>query len=200
VHNDQTPLMTKFFLTVFILTFLFSCKSPDTPNVKSASSEDTANKDTSIKRSDTTPVKKLGFYILEGDSLVVPPFEIEVKLSPKAKERIVNSNETIIIDVFLEGTPKNPSKAHLEEDGSFFVGTAKREISYGQIARFDNLKFPKKIYDQLADKDVDLTVNVYTGRKSSQDNLITGGFLGDKVSNVINKRFTMNEKLIYNDD
>lgn len=100
--------------------------------------------------------------MLEGDSVLVPPFEIEVALSSKAKDRIVNSNETIIINVFLEGTPKNPSRVHLEEDGSFYVGSAKREITYGQIARIDNLKFPKKIYDQLADKDVDLNLDVYT--------------------------------------
>jgi hypothetical protein len=146
------------------------------------------------------PVKKLGFYTLQGDSVVVPPFEIEVALSSKAKERIVNSNETIVIDVFLEGIPKDSSKVHLEEDGSFYVGSAEREIIYGQVASFDNLKFPKKIYDQLADKDVELNLNVYTGRKSSQNNLITGDALFDKISNVINKRFTLNEKLIYGDD
>jgi hypothetical protein len=192
--------MTKFIWTGFPLAILFSCSSPDTPKIKSASKQQSANNNTILKKIDTTPIKKLGFYTQQGDSVLVPPFEIEVALSPKAKERIINSNETIVIDVFLEGTPKNPSKAHLEEDGSFYVGAAKREISYGQIARFDNLKFPKKIYDQLADKDVDVTVNIYTGRKSSQNNLISGDFLGDKVSNVINKRFTMNEKLISGDD
>ncbi|MGN6163021.1 MAG: hypothetical protein ACTHOF_00635 [Flavisolibacter sp.] len=154
--------MIKSFSTVFILTFLLSCSSSDRPKIKSASRQDTANKDTFLKQLDTTPVKKLGFYMLEGDSVLVPPFEIEVALSSKAKDRIVNSNETIIINVFLEGTPKNPSRVHLEEDGSFYVGSAKREITYGQIARIDNLKFPKKIYDQLADKDVDLNLDVYT--------------------------------------
>lgn len=192
--------MTKSFLPIFLLTFLFSCKSPDPTKVENASNQDSTNKDTPLKKPDTLSLKKLGFYTLQGDSVVVPSFEIEISLSPKAKERIVNSNETIIIAIFLEGTPKDPSKAHFEEDGSFFVGTAKREITYGQIAMFDNLKFPKKIYDQLADKNADLTVNIYTGRKSSQDNLITGDFLSDKVSNIINKRFTLKQKLIYGDD
>jgi len=198
--TEQTLLMTKFFLTVFFLTFLFSCAAPGTHKVKDTSEQGTPNKDTPIKKSYTTTVKKLGFYTLEGDSVLVPSFEIEIALSPKAKTRIVDSNETIIIGVFLEGTPKDSSKVELEEDGSFYVGSAEREISYGQIARFDNLKFPKKIYDQLADKDVDLIVNIFTGRKSSQNNLITGDILADKVSNVINKRFTLNEKLIFDDD
>lgn len=192
--------MTKFCLTVSILTFLASCKSPDTPKIENSSKQDTTERKIPLKNSDTTSIKKLGFYTLEGDSVIVPPFEIEVSLSPKAKYRIVDSNETIIIHVFLEGTPKDPKKAHLEEDGSFYVGAAKKEIVYGQVARFDNLKFPKKIYDQLADKDPDLTVNIYTGRKSSQNNLITGDFLSDKVSNLINRHFTLNQKLIWGDD
>ena len=81
-----------------------------------------------------------------------------------------------------------------------YVGSAKKEISYGQIARFDHIKFPKKLYDQLTDKNVDLTVNVYSGRKSSQDNLIIVDFLSGKVSKIINKHFTLKGKLIYGDD
>jgi hypothetical protein len=200
VCNAKTLLMPKSFLTVFILAFLFSCKSPGTSKLESVSKKDTTKTDASFTKFDTKPSQKLGFYTLEGDSVVLPPFEIEVSLSPKAKDRIVDSNETIIIDVFLEGIPKDPKKAHLEEDGSFYVGSAKREIIYGQIARFDHLKFPKKLYDQLADKDADLTVNIYTGRKSSQNNLITGDFLSDKVSNVINRHFTLKQKLIRGDD
>jgi hypothetical protein len=192
--------MAKNFLAVFILMVLFSCNSHDALKVKNASKQNTANKTISLEKRDTTPIKKLGFYTLQGDSLFVPPFEIEVVLSPKAKNRIVNSHETIIVAVFLEGKPKDPSKVHLEEDGSFYVGSAKKEIIYGQIAKIDNLKFPKKIYDELVDKDVDLNLSVYTGRKSSQNNLIAGDALFDKVSNIINKRFILNEKLIYGDD
>lgn len=82
----------------------------------------------------------------------------------------------------------------------FYVGSSKKEISYGQTARFEDLKFPKKIYDQLAYKDVDLIVNVYSGRRSSQKNLLSVYFLSDKVSNIINKHFTFKGNLIYGDD
>lgn len=160
-----------------------------------------AAKDSLASKPDTAAsLPKLGIYLQEEDSLLVPPFEINITLSPKAQEKISKSNETIIVDVFLQGEPANPKKAHLEEDGSFFVGDAKKEIRPGQAAVFNDLKFPKKIYDQLADKDVDLTVNVYTGRKSSPDNLITGDMLSEKVSKVMNKHFTLHHKLIYGDD
>ena len=192
--------MIKCLLTVSILTVLYSCNSNNTTQTKNASSQDTLTKKISAEEQDAALLKKIGFYTLDGDSLVVPPFEIEISLSPKAKERIVDSNETIIVDISLEGTPKDSSKVHLEEDGSFYVGSSTKEISYGQIARFDHLKFPKKIYDQLADKDVDLSVNVYSGRKSSPNNLLNVDFLSEKISNIINRHFTLKGKLIYGDD
>jgi hypothetical protein len=192
--------MIKALLIVSSLIVLYSCKSKEAPHVKTASNQDTSVLNTTLAKPETVPSTKLGYYTLEGDSVVVPPFEIEISLSKKAEERIIGSNETIIVDVLLEGTPKDSSAVQLEEKGSFYVGSTKREISYGQIARFDDLKFPKEKYDQLSDKDVDLIVNVYSGRKSSTDNLLHCDFLGDKISNVINKRFTLNGKLIFGDD
>ena len=69
-----------------------------------------------------------------------------------------------------------------------------------ETARIDNLKYPREIFDQLADKDVDLSVNVFSGRKSSPDNLLDCEGLFDKVSKVANNRFTLKGKLIYGDD
>ena len=120
--------MIKSFLTCFVLIFLFACTSPAKHEVKGVSKQDTVSKDTSQKMLDKTQVKRLGIYTLQGDSLVVPAFEIEVALSPKARERIVNRNETIIIDVFLEGVPKDSSKVHLEEDGLFMSALQKKKF------------------------------------------------------------------------
>ena len=192
--------MIRSILTVYLTALLFSCNNPGKNETKQPPVQDTTNKAVTAQEPVRFTAPKIELYMLDGDSVLVPPFEIEVPLSPKAKERIVSKNETIIIAIFLEGKPKDPATAHFEEDGSFFVGSATREISYGQTARFDNLKFPKKIYDQLADKDVDLTVNIYTGRKTSPDNLITGDFLSDKISKIINRKFSLKQKLIYGDN
>ncbi len=191
--------MIKTLMTVSVATLFFSCTSHNGSTVKSVAGQDT-DKNIAIKPTDTTSIKQQSIYTFSGDSVVIPPFEIEISLSPKAKERIVNSKETIIVDILLQGTPKDSSKVHSEEDGSFYVASAKREIYYGQVARFDNVKFQNKTYDQLADKDVYLTVNVYTGRKSSKDNLLNVDFLSDKISNIINKHLTLKGKLIYGDD
>jgi hypothetical protein len=137
---------------------------------------------------------------MEGDSVAILPFEIKVSLSPKARDRMTKGGETIIVFVFFEGRPKDSSKAKFEEDGSFFVASSRREIQYGQVARFDSIKFSKAIYDQLADKDIDVDVNVVSGRKSDQNNLLNCDPMFDKISNVVNRQFIINGTLIYGDD
>ena len=102
--------------------------------------------------------------------------------------------------MFFYRISKDSSHTKFEEDGSFYIVSAQKEILYGQVASFDSIKFSKKIYDQLANKDIELGVNVYSGRKSSHDNLLNCEPLFDKISNVVNKKLTLKGKLIYGDN
>jgi len=181
-------------LPFLFLAILVSCNAPENKG------KDSVSADTLTKAQAALAEKKEGIYIVEGDSLRVPAFDVQIELSEKAKQRIVGKGESIVVDVFLEGNPKPGSRAKLEEDGSFFLGSVKREIRYGQTAHIDDLKLPKQLYDQLDDKDADLTVNIYTGRHTSPDNLITGDFLGDKVSKIAGRNFLLKYKLIYGDE
>lgn len=143
-------------------------------------------------------VSHIAYFKIGPDSVTVLPFEIEVTLSPKAIERIVNSKETIIVNVSLTGLPKD--KTLLAEDGEFYVATAEREITYGQVAKFDNIKFSRKTFDQLTGKDVHVNAFVYSGRKSSPDNILTCEIVADSVSRIVNKRIRITGKLIRGDN
>jgi len=189
--------MTKF-LTVLLLTSILFASCLHTDKQKTSSAGDTTA--VAIKKNNADTLKPAGYFKFEGDSVIIPHFEIALNLSPKAAEKITKARETIIVSVFFNGTPKDSSASKLEEDGSFYVSHAEKEIAYGQVARFDSIKFPRKIYDQLADKDIDMTVNVYSGRKSTRDNLLNCELLADKISNTANKRFIIKGRLIYGDD
>lgn len=192
--------MRNLILCSCLICLLSSCNGPSgNKNTGNPGTDTTAHVPGPVKRDSITGTNS-GPYTIQGDSVLVPPFEINVALSPKAKARVADKHETIIISVFLQGEPKDPAKAHLEEDGSFFVASAEQEITYGQTARFTNIRFPKKIYDQLLYKDVDMTIDAGTGRKTSPDNLITGDFLSGKVSELVNRTHHLNYKLIYGDN
>jgi hypothetical protein len=184
---------------MIVLVSLLSCHSHKTQKEDRTAISDTSSQILTKKVSPAS-LHNVALYQIGKDSVTIAPFEIGVILSPKATAAINKGKETIIISLSFTGTPKDSSKASFQEDGSFFVASAEKEISYGQVAQFNNIKFSKKLYDRLADKDIDMDVNVFSGRKSSPDNLLDCEFLSDKISNVVNKKFILKGKLIYGDD
>jgi hypothetical protein len=134
-------------------------------------------------------------YTEDGDNVVIPTFEIEVSNSPKADQTLGKQKETILVAAFFSGEPSNDKDR--DEEGQLFISKKEIELSgNNRIARFEGLKFPKKLYNKLADKDINLLINVYSGRKASQDNLLDCGIMEAKVSKLVNKRFTLGCKLI----
>jgi hypothetical protein len=187
--------MVKLFTTILFLSFfILACTSNDS-RVKT---ELTKNSSDVTKVKDSGTVSTASYFRIENDSITVLPFEIAVSLSPKAKEKIISNKETIIVNVSLSGSPKDEEL--VSEDGNFYVASSEKEIIYGQLAKFDKIKFSKETYDQLIDKDVYVNVFFYSGRKSAKDNLLSGDILSDKISNVVLKQFELTGKLIYGED
>jgi hypothetical protein len=186
--------MTNFLIPLLLFsTFFLSCSANDR-QIKSE-----ATKDTSIVFTKHAGISDtVRYFKIDKDSITVLPFEIGISLSPKAKDKIIHNKETIIVNVSLTGSPKDSTLR--SRDGNFYVAWAEQEITYGQFARFDHIKFSRKVYDQLTDKDVNINVFFYSGRKSSKDNLLDGDLLSDRISNVVNKQFTLKGRLIYGDD
>jgi hypothetical protein len=180
-----------------ILSILCSCSNRQ--EQKSQSKSDTISNH-QVQKVDTTSLRQVKYLKDDGDSIIVDPFEIEIVLSNKAKERIQNSGETIKVSIFYYGYPKDEKKANSEKDGTLYLTGTEKELSYGQIARFENIKISKKDYEELIDKDFELNLNVFSGRKSSKDNLLDCEPLFDKVSSVVNKRHILKGKLIYGDE
>src|SRR5690349_6207007 len=135
--------MKNILTSVSLALLLFSCSNNDEPKNSTLD-----NDSTSVTASNKNLInQKEDYFIIGKDSIAIQPFEIKVALSPKAEQRMKEGKETIIVYVFLTGTPKDSAGAELEEDGSFFVASAEKEILPGQVAKFDGIQFPKKIYD-----------------------------------------------------
>jgi hypothetical protein len=134
-------------------------------------------------------------YTVVGESLVIPAFEIEVRPSDKAAQTLKSKKETVMVSAMFSGFPID--KKDEDEIGQMPILDTIIELSVdNRVARFENIKFPKTVYNKLKDKDIDLLINVYTGRKSSEDNLIDAGIVQKKASEFKDKRFVLNYKLI----
>lgn len=103
-------------------------------------------------------------------------FDVQVTLSEKAKARLTTNKETIIVAGYLAGDPKKQAaKRYIDEMGQVSLGTIKSEVQPGQVAHFGEVKMKKDALAQIDVNGPQLLINVYSGRKSSKDNLLDCG-------------------------
>jgi len=144
----------------------------------------------------------LDYLKIIGDSVEIPSFDIELKLSQKAEKKLKNDNESVIVMAYFSGDPiENIPNKYVDnvEMGELFLLSYPIELTDKRLAKFENIKFSLELYNLLANKDIRLLINVYSGRKSTNINLLDCGILQDSMSKIKGKRFTIKGKLIYND-
>ena len=136
------------------------------------------------------------------DSVIVPSFEIQLNLSKKAEKKLKEENESIIIAVDFIGEPEikiveTKKFEFYDENGDLTIGTKKVEFESERIVKFENCKVSKKLLELLKNKTYEARVNVFSGRKSSKDNIITCDYYQENIEILKNKRIILNGKLIY---
>ncbi len=184
------------YSTLLLLAVIFaSCTSNDKKQNNTGSGKDTITKN-SQTLADTSSTHMIGYYKVEGDSLVIPSFEIDVSLSDKANQKLQKDKETIIVAAYFSGQPKDTTSEAYQESGEMGVAHAEKELSDARVAKFERVKFSRALYDSLADKDIQLLINIYSGRRSTDVNLLDCDILDDKMSNVKDKKYTLKGKLI----
>ena len=114
----------------------------------------------------------------------------------KANRKLKKDKETIIVAAFFTGQPKDTTSEMYRLNGEINVAYAEKELKDDRIARFEGVKFSKALYDSLADKDIQLLINIYSGRRSTNVNLLDCDILQDKMSALKEKKFVLKGKLI----
>ena len=176
----------KLILCLFVF---ISCSSP--VKEKDHSSHD--NSDTA-KVNKTDSVSSMGYLTMVGDSAELPEFAIKIELSDKASKLLKSKKESIIVAAYLSGTPKDTTK--YMEDGGYAVGENRIELLDSNIARFRGVKISKAMFESLANKDVEVLINVFSGRHSTTLNLLDCDILQKPISQLQHQQFTLKGKLI----
>ena len=146
---------------------------------------------------DTGSDASSGIYKVRGNDLIIPTFEIEVNNSAAAGKTLARKQETVIVSAMFWAFPKDPNEKAKGEDGFISVLNKSIELSGdNRIARFEGLKFNKNLLEKMEDRDISLLINIFSGRKSSRDNLLDCGILEMKASQFGNKRFVLGCKMI----
>jgi len=126
-----------------------------------------------------------------------PGFTVNVTFSESAKKKLVESKETVIVAGYLSGNPKKGAlKRYVSEIGDVSLGTIEAEIAPGEIAKFGEVKLKEDARKQTDGADPQLLINVYSGRKSTQDNLLDCGIYEGSLESVQGKSIPIACKLI----
>jgi hypothetical protein len=124
-------------------------------------------------------------------------FSVKVTLSEKAAKTLTDRKETIIVAAYFSGTPKpGTPRKYLSEIGQVDLGQVNVEVAPGVVAQFGPIKLKQDALNQIDKSGPQLLINVYSGRKSSPDNLLDCGIYEDALAPIEGKTIPIACKLI----
>jgi hypothetical protein len=130
-------------------------------------------------------------------SVAFSGFTIHITYSAKALQTLQSGHETVIAAAFILGYPKpHAPKRLVDEMGQIDFPTLNREVAPGTDAVFAPFKLDKTTLSYLDSRGPQLRVNVYSGRKSSQFNLLACSLYEGPLAAAANQTLPISCKLI----
>ncbi len=127
----------------------------------------------------------------------VPGFTVTVTYSQKAMATLVAGKETVIVVGYLYGFPiQGTPKQDVDHVGQIDMGEVKKEIAPGATAKFDSVKLNQPMMKWMDSQGPQLLINVYSGRKSSPDNLLDCGIYEGSLQAIQGQSIPIACKLI----
>jgi hypothetical protein len=127
----------------------------------------------------------------------VPGFTVTVTYSQKAMATLVAGKETVIVVGYLSGYPiQGTPKKYVDHEGQIDMGEVKKEVAPGAPAKFDSVKLNQPMIQWLDSQGPQLLINVYSGRKSSPNNLLDCGLYEGPLKAVQGQSIPIACKLI----
>lgn len=125
-------------------------------------------------------------------------FSVNVTYSQKASSALAAGKETVIVAGYLYGFPlQGTPKKYVDHMGQMSIGDdIKQEISPGAIATFGTIKFDEAMLKWMDSRGPQIVINVYSGRKSSPNNLLDCGFYEGPLKAIQGTSLPISCKLI----
>jgi hypothetical protein len=125
-------------------------------------------------------------------------FSVNVTYSQKASSTLAAGKETVIVAGYLYGFPvQGTPKKYVDHMGQISVGDdIKQEISPGAVATFGSIKFDEAMLKWMDSQGPQIVINVYSGRKSSPNNLLDCGFYEGPLKAIQGTSLPISCKLI----
>jgi hypothetical protein len=124
-------------------------------------------------------------------------FTVTVTYSQKAMDTLLAGKETVIVAGYLTASPiSGTPKQYVDHVGEIGRGEGQKEIAPGAIATFDSVKPTPAMMKWVDSSGPQLLINVYSGRKSSPNNLLDCGIYEGSLQAVNGQSIPISCKLI----
>jgi len=129
-----------------------------------------------------------------------PDFIVNVSLSLKAKSRLADSKETVIVAAYISGNPKPSPKLDKKmccgEGDNSGIATFRRELQGEGLAMFSGNVLPMERTKQMENDKYEVLINVFSGRRSSNGNLLYCDIYEGELDSIRNRTIPIACKLI----
>ncbi len=111
---------------------------------------------------------------------------------------MVERNETIIVAGHFYGFPKKGTpRKYVDHEGEVWVGkSVQTEVKPGADATFGEIKLDSRALERVDENGPQLLINVFSGRRSSKDNLLSCGIYEGLLAKVEGGNIPISCKLI----
>ena len=135
-------------------------------------------------RSAREPSHLAAANVREGEPSLVslPQFTVTTELSDRAAQRLVCAQETIVVSADFFGYPIAAARKLASPGlGELPVGQQRREMKAAGVAEFGNIPCDAATVRLLEGEDVKVLINVFSGRRSNEKNILDCDIFQDSV-------------------
>jgi hypothetical protein len=124
-------------------------------------------------------------------------FSVNLALSERAKKTLSERKETVVVAGYVTGFPKpGTPKQYVSDMGEIALGQVLAEVEPGGDVNFNELKLRPDALKQVDAQGPQLLINVFSGRRSSKDNLLNCGIYDGSLKAVQGRKIPISCKLI----
>ncbi|HFK5593105.1 hypothetical protein [Elizabethkingia anophelis] len=132
---------------------------------------------------------------IKGDSVIIPNINLTILLSKDAVQKLQENKESVIASLLLYGSVDDEDtlpeeiREEVGPDGLKLGVFDMEEKSVTDLINFnfEKITVSKKLYEALSDKDISVNINVFSGRKHFEDNILNMESFDEKLSYINSK-------------
>jgi len=129
--------------------------------------------------------------------LRVNPFTVDLHLSPEALRVLRDRGETVVVALVIWGPPETEiTEANKKYGGDGYSVWLRREFPLQDYYLLDDLEVPLDFYEPVKDKPLIISLYAVSGRRSSENNLISVLPIEGHLEDIAGHRLHLSGSLI----